>query len=120
MVTIPPFRKIPGNPLNWPVIAEFAKRAFDWLIKFIGIIGQSRPVTKNSTAEDISELPDLLQSTENLWRSKPQRLKRHSARISKAMRRIWFSLRRQITRSFKNTASASNASSGERMPSPIA
>ena len=56
MVTIPPFSKIPGNPLNWPVIAEFANRAFDWLIKFIGIIGQSRPVTKNSTAEDISEL----------------------------------------------------------------
>ena len=53
MVTIPPFPKIPGNPQDWPKIIELAKLAIDWLKK---MIGQTKQVTKNSTAEDISEL----------------------------------------------------------------
>ena len=52
MVTIPPvlFPKSPGGP-DWFV--EVVKRAIDWLKDKLG---KSKPVTKNSTAEDISEL----------------------------------------------------------------
>lgn len=57
MLTIPPgWPKIPTDPpIDWEKIISAAKKAVDWLARTLHI-GQTGPITSNSTAEDISKL----------------------------------------------------------------